>query len=144
MKPGAAVWLFPFAVTAVAAFFGGRALHSLDAAQRVGANAYDLSAPSYQPSGSIAGFTKGGFTGFSDVAGLEGQTVVAGRVTAVLGDSITIATPAGDSTIRITGDQRLRRIAPSSASQLSPGSIVVALKRPGTNETTALLLIADP
>ncbi len=140
MKPAAFIWLAAAAALAVAAFLAGRALHGGE--QPV--LAFDLTAPSYQGAALPRGLSRAGFTGFNDVGGIEGSVLIAGRLTAVAKDSISLSTSSGPASIRFAGERSLRRIESASSAVITPGSTVVVIRSPGTDEAAAVLLLSGP
>jgi len=140
MSRGLLAWAAIAAVVAGISFIGGRALKGGGEA----APAFDLSAPGYSPADTVVGSSLGGFSGFGETGGLEGEAIVAGRVSRVGLDSVTVAAPGGESTIRLTGDQRLRRIEAVDASALTVGASVVVIRKPGTDQAASVLVTAVP
>jgi len=104
---------------------------------------FDASAAAYQAAGSPAGLSKGGFTGFAETGGLDGMTIVAGKVTSVAPGVLTLATASGESAVRLTGDDKVRVLAPFTASPAAGVTAVVSLA-PASDEARAVLLIIDP
>lgn len=126
---------------AVAGFFAGRELRNDNGS----AAAYDFKAPAYAPSDPIAGFSRGGFTGFGETPGLDGKTIIAGRVIELTGDSFTLESAAGvRSTVRLADEAPLRRIEAATAAALRPGANVIVRKQPGKDEAAAVLVVAAP
>ena len=140
MNRGVLTLAATMAVVAGISFVGGRALKGGDEA----APAFDLSAPGYSPADTVVGSSVGGFSGFGETGGLEGEAIVAGRVSRVGPDFVTVATPGGESTIRLTSDQRLRRIEAVDASALTVGASVVVIRKPGTDQAASVLVTAVP
>lgn len=134
-------WLVAALAVAVVGFFAGRGLHS-DGEE---VSAFDFDAPAYGATKSIAGVTHGGFTGFGETPGLEGRTVVAGRVVAASADSLTVESQQGvRSTLRLSGGASLRRIEAAGREALRPGVTVVVRREAGSDEVAALLIVAEP
>ena len=104
---------------------------------------FDANAPAYRAADLPGGHSKAGFTGFGDQGGLGGSTIVAGKVTAVTGDSLTVEGPAGTSTMRVTGQEKLRLLAPYDKA-IPTGTTVFVSTKPGTDEATAVLVLIDP
>jgi hypothetical protein len=104
---------------------------------------FDASAAAYQAAGSPAGLSKGGFTGFAETGGLDGMTIVAGKVTKVASGVLTLATSGGENTVRLSGEDKVRVLAPFTASP-PPGVTAVVSLVPASGEARAVLLIIDP
>jgi hypothetical protein len=104
---------------------------------------FDASAAAYRPAGSPAGMSKGGFTGFGETGGLDGMTIVAGKVTSVGQGFLTLATEGGQNTVRLTGQDKVRVLAPFTPSPPTGVIAVVALE-PGSVDARGVLLIIDP
>jgi len=138
MRRGLTLWLGLAAITALLGVFAGRELKGGGPE----AFAFDLRAPSYAAADALAGHSRAGFTGFAETGGLDGSTIVAGRVTAVGPDTITVATAAGSSAIRLTGEQKLRVLQPIPGA-LTAGMTLVILKKPGSSEAQAVLAVID-
>jgi hypothetical protein len=140
MKPLYLAWGVAAAVVALAGFFAGQALRSNGNA----GYAFTTEAAAYVGIGSPTGLSQSGFSGFADSGGLEGRTVLAGSVVSVSGSSLTIETASGgQSTIRLTGDQRLRRLDAGGRDLLRPGT-TVALRRGADGLIEAVLVVAQP
>jgi hypothetical protein len=139
MKTAPAVWAASFAGIVVIGFAAGWLIRGSGAA----GFAFDTSAQAYEAADLPGGHSKAGFTGFDDVGGLAGATIISGRVTAVDANSITVATATGQSTIRLTGQDRLRLLQPLSGA-IAPGTTVVATRKPGSDDIAAVLAIVDP
>jgi hypothetical protein len=136
----AGLWLAAGLVVAVAAFFGGRALHGDGSS----AGAFDFDAPAYGSVKSIAGLSRGGFSGFGDTPGLDGRTVIAGRIVSAAADSITVESSQGvRSTLRISSAAPLRRLDTSGREALRPG-VTVVVRRSDSGEPAAVLIVAEP
>lgn len=141
MKSQYYAWIGVAAVIAVAAFFTGRELRPDTGASFD----YNLAAPPFVAASPAAGLSKGGFSGFGETLGLDGKTVLSGKVTSVTSESLTLETPAGSSsTIKVTGAGPLRRIEASSVAALRPGVTVVIRMVPGSKEGAAVLIVAEP
>ena len=134
------LWLAVALGVAAAAFLGGRSLRPANEPPF----AFDLTAPAYQAATEIAGRSKGGFTGFAEVSGPEGRTIIAGRVRAIAADELLLETVSGPATVRLVSDQLLRRIETIDAGKLRPGVTVLALTGAGGEEVTAVLLLDEP
>jgi hypothetical protein len=136
-----AAWTAIIVVAAAATFLAGRSLRSTSET----VSAFDLDASPYTEVDSAAGFSKGGFTGFGEAAGLDGRTTISGRISRFSDNELVLETAAGASTVRLTGDQVLRQMEPSSLSALKPGATVaVRLTAPGSDQAKAVLLLSDP
>jgi hypothetical protein len=126
-------------LVAVASFVLGRSLKSSDNTVTV-----ELDAPAYEAAKGIAGLSEGGFTGFGEVPGLAGQTVLAGRIVSLAPTSITIESAAGvRSTIQVSSESALRRIETTGREALTPGTTVV-VRRDSAGEAKAVLVLAQP
>ncbi len=134
-----ALWLAAAAVVAVAGVFAGRAIKGSGGADFP----FDTRADAYSAADLPQGRTRAGFTGFSETGGLDGTTIVAGKVTAVAGDSVTLTTSSGASSIRLTAEQKLRILQPLGGA-IAPGTTVVIIKKQGTDEAQAVLALLDP
>jgi hypothetical protein len=128
-------------VVAAASFLGGRALGSGDSERGVTAN---LDSPSFAPAPGVAGTSRGGFSGFGEVAGMEGHTVVSGRIVSVSPAAIVVESPDGvRATLNLRAEDGLRRIEGAARDQLRPGMSVVV--RPGEGDAAAaILIVAQP
>jgi hypothetical protein len=134
-------WLAAAVIVALGGFFAGRALHS----ETGNAGAYDADAPSFEPAPAIAGFSPGGFSGFGEVPGFEGTTVLAGRIISADATSIVMESTAGvRSTVRLQGDKVLQVIRPADHSELRAGSTVVVRMVDGGEEAASVLIVAEP
>ena len=139
MRTGAFVWSAAVIVVAAAGFTTGWLIKG-------GGNpdfAFDTKAPAYQGADLPGGRSRAGFTGFGDQGGLSGATIVAGKVTAVSADSVTLETPAGTSTIRVTGQEKLRILEQYSGAIAAGATVFVSVK-PDTDEAQAVLVLIDP
>ena len=141
MKLRPYAWAGLALVVTLAGFVAGRALHP-DAPP---AFVYDVEASPYTTAPVIAALSRGGFSGFGTALGIEGETVQAGRVTAVTPTGLTLASPDGvTSTIRIAGAPRILRIEPGSVTSLRPGATVVARLASDGETVEALLVVSEP
>ena len=141
MKARTLLWLFAAAVVAAAGFFGGRGLHP--GAER--ATGFDLQAAAYESPRQVAGFSRGGFSGFGELPGFYGRTVVAGRIVSAGATAIVIESAAGvRSTISITSGPSLRRIEAAGRDSLRPGASVVVRRQPASDTAVAVLVIEGP
>jgi hypothetical protein len=137
-KVGVAAWLGAALLAALAAFFAGRSLAGGGESPSI-----EVTGPAYQAGVTIAGLSKGGFSGFTESGG-DARTVLSGRVVAVAGDSITLESQAGvRSTIRLTDAARVTRLEPASAGALRAG-LSVMVRRGPEGEAAAVLVLADP
>jgi hypothetical protein len=135
-----ALWLGAAVVAILAAFFVGRALHP----EKAEGPSFDLSAVAYESAGSVAGLSKGGFSGFTEAGG-DGRTVIAGRVVAVSADSITLQGSGGQrSTLRLLGQAPLRRLEPSAREALRPGVTVIVRRQAAGDAAEAVLVVSEP
>ena len=129
-------WAVAGVIVAALGFVAGRGMNSED----VVAPAFDLEASSYDAPASAAGLSKGGFSGFGESEGATGRTVVAGKVVAVTGDSLTIESPSGQrSMVRLTSSQTLRRLEPATREALRPGASVL-IRRDGDSAQAVLVV----
>ena len=134
-------WLALVPVIAIATFFAGRELRP----DPVASFNYERDAPGYEAAVPDAGLSKGGFSGFGGDASLDGQTVVAGRVTAVGADSVTVETESGESVpVRVTASGPLHRIDPASLATLRPGMTVAVRTGATPEEAAGVLVLATP
>jgi hypothetical protein len=125
-------------VVAVAAFFAGRALHQPSTQP---STVTDLSGPAFQPSRAVAGLSKGGFSGFSESPAPDGRTIIAGRVVEAGASGVTLESVDGvRSTLRLTTQDLLRRIEPTTAQALQPGAQVLVRIDAAGNAAAVLLL----
>jgi hypothetical protein len=134
------VWAAATIGVVVGAFLVGRALAPDEGA----VSGLDASAPGYEPAMAVAGLSKAGFSGFADVAGLDGRVVISGRITSVTGESVVIETAAGTSTVRLGSDQAIRRLEAANAGTVVTGAIVAVIREPGTENAAAVLVISQP
>ena len=132
-------WLALLPAVAALAFLVGRELRS-DAADSF---AYDLEAPGYVAAVPATGLSSGGFSGFGASGPLDGDAVIAGRITAVGGGQISVRTEGGDVTLRVQDGSVIRRIEAAPSAALRPGSTVVA-HLASSGEVAALLVLATP
>ena len=138
-----AVFLWPVVaiVIGAATFFVGR---ELGAGEQVVASAYDLDRPTYEAVEVKAGRSRGGFTGFREVYGPEGRTVLAGAVTAVGAGELVLETASGPVSVRLDSDRSLSGIESSDIDAMVLGATVLALISPDGEAAVALLLIEAP
>jgi hypothetical protein len=127
-------------VVAIAAFFAGGALHGDEIAE----SPFDLESGSYSPAQIVAGESEGGFSGFGAEGALEGEAIVTGAIARLEGGAVVIETDAGESNIRLTGDDRLRTIETGRYSDVAPGQTLVVRLKPGSLEAEGLLIVLDP
>ncbi len=137
------LWAVAAVVVATVGFFGGRALGS--DAPAGSSYTYDLNTPPYTSPSSASGVSRGGFSGFG-ASGIDGETIVSGRVRSVTTDLITLETSSGGTeVVRITGPGALRRTEDASASVLRPGASVVVRSRPDDGDAIAsVLVLSEP
>jgi hypothetical protein len=133
------VWLGAALVVAVAAFFGGRGLRPEERASFV----FDTDQPAYDQAAAVAALSEGGFSGFGEVPGLEGGTVLAGEVTNISADTLTLKPATGaEMTLRVSSGSPVRLIEPSTRAALRPGVTVVV--RTEGDSAEAVLIVAEP
>jgi hypothetical protein len=137
--PSTAAWLAAAIVIALGAFLVGRGLRSEPASVA----ALDLDAPSYTAPDQGAGRSRGGFTGFADAGGLDGRTVLTGRVSRVTSTELVIETATGTSNVRLTSAQSLRRIEAGTAASIRAGA-TVAVVRNASDEVVGVLVLSEP
>jgi len=137
-RPAVAAWIAVAFGLAIGAFSLGRSF----GAEEAPIVSYDFTAPAYEAAASIAGRSRGGFTGFAEVAGLDGRTVIAGRVAGLSTSALVLDTAVGQRSLRLTGDRALRRIEPWRGAE--PGSTVALLLTPNGNEVAAVLVLSAP
>jgi hypothetical protein len=139
MSRGLVAWLAAGIVVAVVGVFAGRALKG------PGAEAFDFDtdAPAYVSADLPQGRSRAGFTGFGESGGLDGAVIVAGRVETVEAATVTLDTTSGAAKVRVTGEQKLRLLQPFEGA-ISPGTTVAVIKKPGTDEAEALLVLLAP
>ena len=136
-------WLAAAVVVMAVAFFGGRTLGS--GGDEGASYTYDLDTPPYTAASTGAGISKGGFSGFGANSGIDGETLVSGRVRSVSADSITLDTAGGTEVLRITGSGTLRRIEGATAAAVRPGmNVVVRTTGSGGDTASSVLLLAEP
>jgi hypothetical protein len=136
---GFLLWLAPLVLFGAAGFGAGWLLKGGGEAPFT----FDSQAAPYQQADSPAAHSRSGFTGFGDQGGLAGQPIIGGKVSAVAPDTLVLSTAAGPTTIRLTGEQKLRRLQ-SYDGPIQPGMTVFVTKKPGTDEAAALLVLLDP
>jgi hypothetical protein len=139
VKRGSLVWLASLAIVAIAGFFAGWLIKGGGKADF----RFDVAAAPYSQADLPGARSKAGFTGFSETGGLDGSAIVAGKVTALGPDSVTLSTPSGANTIRLTAEQKLRMLQPFTG-QIVVGATVVVSVKPGAGEAQALLVVLDP
>jgi len=125
-------------VVALVAFFGGRALHSQTSTE----SAFDFNSPAYQGAPAVAGFSKGGFSGFGEISGFEGRTVVAGKIVSADAAAIVVESAAGvRSTVRLEGAEPLQIIRPGSRADLGITMSVAIITAQDSDEAAAILVL---
>lgn len=136
------VWLAVAAVVVAGSFFGGRAIGSEGRA--TGSYAYELDTPPYAASSAGVAMSRGGFGGFG--SGLDGYTIVSGRVRSISTESITLETIGGGTeVVRVTGSGVFQRIEGATPSVLRPGmTVVVRSLTGGDAAASAVLVLAEP
>jgi hypothetical protein len=127
-------------VLAIAAFAGGRAL----AGNRHPAQAFDPKAASYQPVAAGEGLSQAGFNGLEDGSSISGELLLSGKVVSLAVSTLTIAGPAGPTTLQVSGSRSLRRIAAATAADIAPGLSVIAILEPESDVAKSVLVIAPP
>jgi hypothetical protein len=134
-------WLLLLPVIALAAFFGARALQPESRASFD----YDRDAPAYEVVAPEPGRSKAGFSGFDPGEAIDGETLLAGRVTSVGSDTIAVELTEGRTvSLRITGDSPLDRIEPSTIGALRPGMTVVVRTNDMGDQAGGVLVLASP
>jgi len=119
-------------------FLAGRALNTGDGT----GFAFDSASPAYRSAAAPAVLSKGGFSGFGETDGLEGTTILSGRVVSAGAEAIVIESEDGaQATIRLAGSASMTQIEASSADALRPGAIVVIRHQPGSDEALAVLVL---
>ncbi|HXH20578.1 MAG TPA: hypothetical protein VNN10_01020 [Dehalococcoidia bacterium] len=139
MSRGLVAWIAMAALVAALGVLAGRALRGSGG----GTFDFDATAPAYSAADLPMARSRGGFTGFGETGGLDGSVLVSGRVSAAGPDSITLETSTGRNVIRLSGEQKLRILRPHQGS-IAPGTTVAVLKKPGTDEAQAVLLLLNP
>lgn len=134
-----ALWLALAVLAGAGGVFLGRAIKGAGEP----AFAFDTEAPAYSAADLPLGRSRAGFTGFAETGGLDGRTIVAGKVSSVTAESITLETSAGATTIRVTGEQKLRALVPYQVA-IAPGTTVVIIKAAGSDEASSVLALLDP
>jgi hypothetical protein len=133
-----ALWVAAGVVVAALAFFAGRSLHANGGATA----SFTLDAPAYTVPQSAAGYSKAGFSGFTETPA-EGLTVLAGRVVTTTSDSITVESAGGQrSSIRLSGSGPMLRLEPDSRDSLRPGVTVIVRRE--ANDAAAILSVSQP
>ncbi len=122
-------------------FIGGRALKPAGETSFE----FDLDSPAYEASLAEPGLSKGGFGGFGEDLGLEGATLLSGRITAISPEEITIELSRGTlQAVRVGETASVTQLEASSRDALSTGFTVVILTDAGEDTATAILIIAEP
>jgi hypothetical protein len=139
MSRGTIAWLAAAALVALVGILAGRAIKG------PGAESFDFdtTAPAYASADLPLGRSRAGFTGFSETGGLDGAVIVAGRVSSVEAGSLTLDTTSGAATIQVRGDEKLRLLQPYSGT-IAPGATIAVIKKPGTDEAEAVLVLLAP
>jgi hypothetical protein len=139
MRRELALWIAAAAVIGLAGFLGGRALKG------GGPESFEFatSSPAYDSADILAGLSRAGFSGFDDVGGLAGSTLVSGKVTGLSASQISLQTASGAATIRLTGQEKLRILQPHQGS-IAVGSTAVVLTDADAQKATAILLLLQP
>jgi hypothetical protein len=141
MKGRFALWLIAAAALGGVAFLGGRALRPAAEA----GYAFEQDTPSYEAADSMAGLSRGGFSGWSETGGLEGLTVVTGRVVEATATGVTVEAPWGTrTTIRLTGDRPIQGLRAADQAALRPGATVTLRTAPDGDLVEAVLILAPP
>jgi hypothetical protein len=141
IKPGLALWFAAAAVLAAFGFLTGRALHP-------GAEAhheFETDTAPYTPAEAVAGFSKGGFTGFGEITGFEGRTVLGGRIVAADPSAVTLETRGGVQTsMRLAGPPPLQVLQASDRGALRPGVTLAVIVTDGSDEAVSVLVLSPP
>ncbi|MPZ50147.1 MAG: hypothetical protein GEU75_12770 [Dehalococcoidia bacterium] len=137
MKASSAAWLVSAAVLGIVGFFAGQAL----AKEPASGYAFATDAPGYTAAETTARFSKGGFSGFGEVAGFEGRTVLGGRIVAIESGSIVLESAAGVRSTVPLGNSTLGVIRPGGRGDLRIGVTVVVRTEPGSETTAAAVLV---
>ncbi len=128
-------------VVLLAGFLGGRAIKP----ESETAFEFDLDSPAYQASLAEPGLSKGGFSGFGEDLGMEGATLLSGRITAISAEEITIELGVGTRhTLRFGETASLTQFQTSDRDVLGTGFTVVVLTDADGETATAILIIAEP
>ena len=129
------------AVVLLAGFLGGRALKpDSDTTYR-----FDQDAPAYTAPLAVPALSKGGFSGFGAELGLEGATLLSGRVTAISADEITIELSLGTQHTFLLGEiASLSQLEADTVGVLEIGLTVVVVSGDGDDEAAAILIIEEP
>jgi hypothetical protein len=103
----------------------------------------DLTSPSYEPAPPVAGFSRGGFTGFGEVQGFEGRTILGGRIVAVNGASVTVETPGGtQATVRLDPARApVLLMEGTTRAGLQPGMNVDVIRGEDGRESLSVLVL---
>jgi hypothetical protein len=134
------IWFGVGVIVGVLGFVGGRALHTDPPA---GA-AFDYDAAAYEAAEPVAGFSKGGFSGFGELPGFEGRTVLGGRIVAIEGTTIAVESEAGvRSRVRVNDGALLRSLLPAGRDALRPGATLV-VRRSDDAQTAEAILVVEP
>ncbi len=125
----------------LAGFWGGRALKP----EAETAFEFDFDSPAYEASLANPALTKGGFSGFGEDLGMEGATLLSGRITAISSDEITIELGVGTKhTLQFGETASLTQLEASDRDVLRTGITVVVLTDAGEETATAILIVAEP
>ncbi len=129
-------------VIVAAGVFSGRALN----ADRGEGFTFDTTGPAYEAGLPAAGLSKGGFSGFGETTGLEGNTQLSGKIVSVSAQEIVIESRNGlMSTFRLGGAPGgISRIDSSSRAALQAGLSVVVRHEDGSDVAEAVLILEAP
>jgi hypothetical protein len=127
---------------AVAAFFVGGALKPEEPPHYL----FGVDAPAFQADvESIGATSKGGFTGFGELAGGDDRTVLGGRVVEVSATSLTLETQQGSrTTLRLGANSKLWRLDAVASSSIKAGATVIVRRGTATDEAAAVLVVSQP
>jgi hypothetical protein len=138
MTRTAYIWFAAALAVLALGFLAGRTLHSEGDSKAPLADG-----PAFEATATIAGLSKAGFSGFSEST--AGRTVLAGRIVAVEGDTITLeGTSGARSMLRLSGSGPLTRLEPSTLAALRPGVTVLLRRAQDGDAAAAALIVAEP
>ena len=128
-------------IIVVAGFFAGRALHPDPSS----GFAFATDSPAYEATSPDPALTKGGFSGFGEITGLPGLTLLSGKVASVSAQEVVIEAADGTkSSVRLANPGAVRRFEAASQSALVSGATVVLRHAEDGDEVEAVLVVGDP
>lgn len=128
-------------VLAVAGFLAGSALRS----DPTPGYAFEDDSSAYEVRTPDPALTRGGFTGFGEVTGLPGFTLLSGKVASITASEVVIeATDGTKSAVRLANPGIVSRFEAASRDALVNGATVVLRHAEGSDEVEAILIVRTP